>query len=141
MAATEGVLGVLPDLHGRGTAIESPNRFAATHSIPDYADFEHDPEFLDELQRVRTEFVFGDAQSIVSENDSPDIPFRYSINTSRGCEHGCSYCYRPPKPATTPHLRILYGAKTSGRRGWRRNQPGATSTTPLMEPQPCVMAP
>ena len=32
------------------------------------------------------------ARSIISRNDSPDIPFEYSINPYRGCEHGCIYC-------------------------------------------------
>jgi DNA repair photolyase len=36
------------------------------------------------------------SQSIVTYNDSPDIPFRASINPYRGCEHGCSYCYARP---------------------------------------------
>ena len=32
----------------------------------------------------------------IASNDSPDVPFRYSINPYRGCEHGCSYCYARP---------------------------------------------
>ncbi len=36
------------------------------------------------------------SKSIVSENKSPDIPFRYSINPYRGCIHACSYCYARP---------------------------------------------
>jgi DNA repair photolyase len=36
------------------------------------------------------------SRTIVTENDSPDIPFRYSLNPYRGCEHGCSYCYARP---------------------------------------------
>jgi DNA repair photolyase len=36
------------------------------------------------------------AKSIVSENDSPDLPFRYSINPYRGCQHACAYCYARP---------------------------------------------
>lgn len=35
-------------------------------------------------------------KSIVSENDSPDIPFRYSVNPYRGCAHACAYCYARP---------------------------------------------
>lgn len=36
------------------------------------------------------------ARSILSRNDSPDIPFTWSINPYRGCEHGCIYCYARP---------------------------------------------
>ena len=33
---------------------------------------------------------------ILAKNDSPDIPFNYSLNPYRGCEHGCVYCYARP---------------------------------------------
>lgn len=36
------------------------------------------------------------AKTILSENDSPDLPFRYSINPYRGCQHACAYCYARP---------------------------------------------
>ncbi len=36
------------------------------------------------------------ARSILSENDSPDLPFRWSVNPYRGCQHACSYCYARP---------------------------------------------
>lgn len=36
------------------------------------------------------------ARSIISHNDSPDIPFDHSINPYLGCEHGCVYCYARP---------------------------------------------
>jgi DNA repair photolyase len=36
------------------------------------------------------------SKSILSENDSPDIPFRYSLNPYRGCYHACAYCYARP---------------------------------------------
>ena len=39
------------------------------------------------------------ARSIVSRNQSPDIPFDASINPYRGCEHGCVYCYARPSHA------------------------------------------
>jgi len=44
--------------------------------------------------------VFEDrARSIISTNQSPDIPFDQSINPYRGCEHGCIYCYARPTHA------------------------------------------
>ncbi len=36
------------------------------------------------------------AKSILSRNDSPDIPFTYSVNPYRGCAHACAYCYARP---------------------------------------------
>jgi DNA repair photolyase len=39
------------------------------------------------------------ARSIITTNDSPDVPFEYSINPYRGCEHGCIYCYARPSHA------------------------------------------
>jgi len=36
------------------------------------------------------------AKSILSKNDSPDLPFRYSVNPYRGCQHACAYCYARP---------------------------------------------
>ena len=30
--------------------------------------------------------------SVITKNNSPDIPFDQSINPYRGCEHGCVYC-------------------------------------------------
>ena len=38
-------------------------------------------------------------KSILSRNKSPDVPFAYSINPYRGCEHGCIYCYARPTHA------------------------------------------
>ena len=37
--------------------------------------------------------------SVITKNNSPDIPFDQSINPYRGCEHGCSYCYARPSHA------------------------------------------
>lgn len=36
------------------------------------------------------------ARSMLSENDSPDLDFRFSVNPYRGCLHACSYCYARP---------------------------------------------
>jgi DNA repair photolyase len=36
------------------------------------------------------------ARSVISTNDSPDIPFEQSINPYRGCSHACCYCYARP---------------------------------------------
>ncbi len=45
---------------------------------------------------LRTQFFKDSSKSVVSENSSPDIGFRFSVNPYRGCEHGCAYCYARP---------------------------------------------
>jgi DNA repair photolyase len=53
-------------------------------------------DLLDPPPRVRLE-VFEDAtRDILSKNDSPDLPFRWSLNPYRGCFHACAYCYARP---------------------------------------------
>jgi DNA repair photolyase len=47
------------------------------------------------------------ARSIVSKNESPDIPFRFSVNPYQGCYHGCVYCYARPS-----HQYLGLGAGT-----------------------------
>jgi len=36
------------------------------------------------------------AKTIITENASPDVGFRFGINPYRGCFHGCIYCYARP---------------------------------------------
>ena len=72
---------------GRGAQIHPPNPF-------EQLQFAADPEGRnEESTRVSTEFIPDASQTVVSENKSPDLGFRFSLNPYRGCEHGCSYCY------------------------------------------------
>ena len=48
---------------------------------------------------MRTTVTEEHARTIISFNQSPDIPFDRSINAYRGCEHGCVYCYARPTHA------------------------------------------
>lgn len=56
----------------------------------------HDVEWLGEPPSAELEVYEEQARSILSENQSPDLGFRYSINPYRGCFHACSYCYARP---------------------------------------------
>jgi DNA repair photolyase len=44
----------------------------------------------------QTVVIDDHAKSILSFNESPDVPFSCSVNPYRGCEHGCVYCYARP---------------------------------------------
>lgn len=44
----------------------------------------------------KTEITEEHARSILSRNQSPDVPFGVSLNPYRGCEHGCIYCFARP---------------------------------------------
>ncbi len=82
-----------PIAKGRGSQLNPPNRFGGPHHQIDFEHLEHDTDYLESLQKPATEYIPDRAKSIVTENDSPDVGFRYSINPYRGCSHGCSYCY------------------------------------------------
>ena len=49
-----------------------------------------------ELPALHTEILIDNSKSLITYNDSPDIPFDRSINPYRGCEHGCVYCFARP---------------------------------------------
>jgi len=85
-----------PLAKGRGSQIEPPNRFGGTHHEVDFEHLEHDEDYLEGLRDRPTVYMADRSKSIVAENDSPDVGFRYSINPYRGCSHGCSYCYARP---------------------------------------------
>jgi DNA repair photolyase len=49
-----------------------------------------------EPERIELTVYEDQTRQILSDNDSPDLGFRYSINPYRGCLHGCAYCYARP---------------------------------------------
>ncbi|MCJ7838549.1 MAG: radical SAM protein, partial [Burkholderiales bacterium] len=81
---------------GRGAADNPRNRFERQEreAFDDGWGFNED-----ELRGPRTEVTLTHARTIISRNDSPDIPFTQSINPYQGCEQGCIYCYARPSHA------------------------------------------
>lgn len=83
-------------IKGRGAAVQPANPYLPVYLERDLEHVASDDEYLEALHRPPTEYLPDESQSIVVENDSPDVGFRYSINPYRGCAHGCSYCYARP---------------------------------------------
>ena len=81
---------------GRGAGINPEGRFE--HESREAIDDGWD-RYDDAPPALKTTVTIERAKSIISRNNSPDIPFTQSINPYRGCEHGCIYCYARPSHA------------------------------------------
>ncbi len=77
-------------MHGRGASLNPSNRFERIELI---ADPELDPT---DRPDPKTLFLRDASRTVLSSNQSPDVPFNRSLNPYRGCEHGCAYCYARP---------------------------------------------
>ncbi len=86
-------------IKGRGSTGWLPGRYAKT--IAEKADDGwHERDREGEIESApQTEVREERARSVISRNQSPDIPFSQSLNPYRGCEHGCSYCFARPSHA------------------------------------------
>lgn len=87
-------------LKGRGSLSNQNSRYeqhAREAFDDDWAHADETPS------RPATTVAMETARSIITRNDSPDIPFDRSINSYRGCEHGCIYCYARPSHAYLNH--------------------------------------
>ncbi len=58
-----------------------PNPWESTHV-----------EYLGEPPEAKLEVFEEVSRSILAENESPDVGFRWSLNPYRGCFHACAYC-------------------------------------------------
>ncbi len=85
-----------PNIKGRGSQVNPPNRFERLHVEDDFEQLDEDADDVADVRSIGTEYFLDNSESIVSENDSPDVGFRWSLNPYRGCSHGCSYCYARP---------------------------------------------
>jgi len=118
----------LPLARGRGSQTNAPNRFTRIAYEDDLEHLEYDKETREARRSIRSEYFTDDARSVISENDSPDIPIRYSLNVYRGCSHGCRYCFARP---THEYLGLVFARRLGlGRRG------GSLDTSQFRRPTP-----
>ncbi len=89
-----------PQPRGRGAVSNATGRFEseARETFDDgWSDGAEEGE--EAPPPLRTTLTAEAARTIITRNDSPDVPFDRSINPYRGCEHGCIYCYARPAHA------------------------------------------
>ncbi len=87
-----------PSARGRGARSNASGRFEplAAEAFDDGWDgWTGD----DAPRKLRTTLTPERARTIISRNSSPDVGFDQAVNTYRGCEHGCIYCYARPNHA------------------------------------------
>jgi DNA repair photolyase len=78
---------------GRGAGSNLPGRFETrpVEAFDDGWDTLAEP-----LPPLETTLTPEKTRTLISRNDSPDVPFDRSINPYKGCEHGCVYCFARP---------------------------------------------
>jgi len=106
-----------PSYAGRAASGPLANRFERVHLVSEREQLPVEGPLTDDSTRaapgdpsggdslivqtkIPTQWFPDASRTIIRENNSPDIPFRYSINPYRGCEHGCAYCYARPTHET-----------------------------------------
>ena len=90
---------MLPRAHkGRGATCNPEGRYER-HAREAFDDGWGSLDELAMEPSPRTEALPDRARTIITHNQSPDVPFDQSINPYRGCEHGCIYCYARPTHA------------------------------------------
>lgn len=76
---------------GRGAHNNPTGRFESARVLPiddGWGSLEQEAPAV-----LETHLHVDSARTIITHNDSPDVPFDHSINPYHGCEHGCTYCY------------------------------------------------
>lgn len=87
-------------IHGRGAQSgAAPTRFGLAEREADGDWRDYLLSLGEEPAKLRTTVTEEHPRTILSFNQSPDIPFDRSVNAYRGCEHGCIYCYARPTHA------------------------------------------
>lgn len=81
---------------GRGALSNQTGRFETLVK----EDFDDGWDGLDKYpEKIPTQLFVDTAKTVITYNQSPDVPFDRSINPYRGCEHGCIYCFARPSHA------------------------------------------
>ncbi|MEM7807231.1 MAG: PA0069 family radical SAM protein [Planctomycetota bacterium] len=102
MSESPDYVDALPDglAHRRGAGINPGNRFEANrfHLDGDYRDWlEAERDNDGRLRKVPLQVLADDTRTVINRvTPTSDVPFDWTLNPYRGCEHGCVYCFARP---------------------------------------------
>ena len=85
------------DILGRGTDANPPNRYEQLHVELD----ETPPDDDEGTVAPQTVFYRDTSRSILAENDSPDVGFRFSLNPTAAASTDASTAWNRPRPSCT----------------------------------------
>lgn len=77
----------------------TPTRFSLPERLADGDWLDAVLEIDGEAAPLRTTVTIERPRTAITKNKSPDVPFDRSLNSYRGCEHGCIYCFARPTHA------------------------------------------
>ena len=80
---------------GRGAASREAGRYERFRPVPEPDGW----DIPEDAPPLRTEVSVERPRSMINYVRSPDLPFDRTLNTYRGCEHGCIYCFARPSHA------------------------------------------
>jgi DNA repair photolyase len=85
---------------GRGAVSNPGGRYEPTRRVAFHDGWDSELRGDDDPEpRADTIVTTEQTRTIITTNDSPDVPFDQSINPYKGCEHGCIYCFARPTHA------------------------------------------
>ncbi len=80
---------------GRGAVTNVSGRFEPIARLAEDDGWDS----MADLPVFKTSVTVEKPRTLITRNESPDVPFDRSINPYRGCEHGCIYCFARPTHA------------------------------------------
>jgi DNA repair photolyase len=85
-------------VRGRGAGLNPGNRYETVrlHVLGEVLDAPDGKGIEAAAPVVKTQVFPDRTRTLINRVDSPDVPYNWSINPYRGCEHGCIYCYARP---------------------------------------------
>jgi DNA repair photolyase len=90
-------------VRGRGAGLNPPNRFERLSLEVLGEHWDHlatETRRFEDGRQVATQVLRDYSRTVLNPVDSPDLPFAWTLNPYRGCEHGCVYCYARPTHET-----------------------------------------